>query len=1000
MHINSIFLSKATPTQVSSDDKSVEGQNFNYLFTNIIKVLHPDKSESGKVQITNILNNANHSTNLNPLLLTVSLFSNSNIPDTDESIGNMFANLLGLNNSNKKLVKSENSTEEISAEYKTPKYLSLSSETLLTEIKKLIDELSPLINSGSSISEIRLITPDTVLEFKSDLSGLSEFEKIITDQLKSDLGFGLIIKSGNKEIALEVQPGSPVISSSVQPPVEKSETIEGTNSKLSSVTNVKNPFNTVTVFESHTTESSESISTPTANSKPEAKVTQTFQQQNSLYDAQKPQLDFSEEEKGIKINSDKNNFLHSGKNIYQAIQDSLTENIVEQFSHQNKSVNNSVENNLNKSINYKEFQETNTLTNNAVEKSAASEIRSKYSLPTPQVNYVQKSKLEKLNSISGKVDSNKITARVHENISTINKPRTEYTDDIKLFSAEDRKVLEVLSKKANLVEFAFHTSKKTKPESKTTTLNLNNAETLKLNKNGFRSNISSPEVALSSKNGVKAAAEIKSKLSNTVKLIENEKLADVAITSKVETKTDSENVKSTSETNSSRQTTFHKTPATDKKYITIANSKTSDIVSESTLNNKHELTTESKIKPAFPVISEYENLEPTNKTETKYKLDKTVKDASYNLPQKSIQIDTLKTDSLSTHEQKKIVTAEKKSTGFEESKVSKHKDADQKAHGESALHFTSKHFQLSDFEPKKLDNSNSNTNLGAKQSADNLSNKPTEVNKPGDTLNYTSEQSAKSRALESSDNQSIEHEAISQSASEKPKVTVSTDKKEFQNNRVLEEIPKHEDTIVSKTNPAAADNNSSSDSSTGDDLKNSLDEKQPNTNDISKEIKIEQKTLTETIRQTSPQLDKNNYDVKSEKVRTFQPQEVLKEVHRIIESSERQTAILKLVPKELGTVKIVLDTIDNSLTARIEVENETVGLVVRNNIEQLKHSLAQSGVNLGSISIALANSDHKQSNNSNSRRKSNSALYAKNIDKAEEKQSTRNLGYNTYEYLA
>lgn len=137
-----------------------------------------------------------------------------------------------------------------------------------------------------------------------------------------------------------------------------------------------------------------------------------------------------------------------------------------------------------------------------------------------------------------------------------------------------------------------------------------------------------------------------------------------------------------------------------------------------------------------------------------------------------------------------------------------------------------------------------------------------------------------------------------------------------------------------------------------------------------------------------------------EKVKVISSGEMIREIHKVFESGEKQSIVLRLVPKELGAVKIMLDTIDNVLNAKVEVENETVGNIVRNNIDQLKQNLLQSGVNVGSINISYHNSEQKQPGFNNHKRKNSG--YQQNIETEDIDETilTKKMGYNTYEYLA
>jgi hypothetical protein len=137
-----------------------------------------------------------------------------------------------------------------------------------------------------------------------------------------------------------------------------------------------------------------------------------------------------------------------------------------------------------------------------------------------------------------------------------------------------------------------------------------------------------------------------------------------------------------------------------------------------------------------------------------------------------------------------------------------------------------------------------------------------------------------------------------------------------------------------------------------------------------------------------------------EKVKIISSGEMIREIYKVIENGDKQSIVLRLVPKELGAVKIMLDTIDNVLTAKVEVENETVGQIIRNNVDQLKHSLLQSGVHVNSINISYQNSDQKQHGFNNHKRKNPAYQQENEIEELDETIVTKKFGYSTYEFLA
>ena len=168
---------------------------------------------------------------------------------------------------------------------------------------------------------------------------------------------------------------------------------------------------------------------------------------------------------------------------------------------------------------------------------------------------------------------------------------------------------------------------------------------------------------------------------------------------------------------------------------------------------------------------------------------------------------------------------------------------------------------------------------------------------------------------------------------------------------------------------------------------------------VKPEIKTEQNTFkseftNSEVKHTSRQAEM------VERVKVISSGEMVREVYKVLENGEKQSIVLKLVPKELGAIKVMLDTVDNVLTAKVEVENESVGTVIRNNVEQLKHNLAQNGVHVNSINISYHNSDQKQHGFNNQKRKNPAYLENNELEDVDETIVTKKMGYNTYEFLA
>ena len=93
---------------------------------------------------------------------------------------------------------------------------------------------------------------------------------------------------------------------------------------------------------------------------------------------------------------------------------------------------------------------------------------------------------------------------------------------------------------------------------------------------------------------------------------------------------------------------------------------------------------------------------------------------------------------------------------------------------------------------------------------------------------------------------------------------------------------------------------------------------------------------------------------------------------------------------------------NNIIHAHAEVENEAAKSLMQNNIDNLKQSLVQQGMQLNSLNISLSNHQEQKSTRSYlSKRKS---TYAEpqigEIDEKESSSVSKHFGYNTYEFLA
>lgn len=129
--------------------------------------------------------------------------------------------------------------------------------------------------------------------------------------------------------------------------------------------------------------------------------------------------------------------------------------------------------------------------------------------------------------------------------------------------------------------------------------------------------------------------------------------------------------------------------------------------------------------------------------------------------------------------------------------------------------------------------------------------------------------------------------------------------------------------------------------------------------------------------------------------------EVIKELTKFITKQEEGTLTFNIKPEKLGQLKITLETINNTVRASIEVENEQAKQLIERNINELYKQLNENEVQLSSLNISLSNpkKDNATRNHKEAFSENESSEYSYETDEKTEKKS-RSLGYNTYEYLA
>lgn len=128
--------------------------------------------------------------------------------------------------------------------------------------------------------------------------------------------------------------------------------------------------------------------------------------------------------------------------------------------------------------------------------------------------------------------------------------------------------------------------------------------------------------------------------------------------------------------------------------------------------------------------------------------------------------------------------------------------------------------------------------------------------------------------------------------------------------------------------------------------------------------------------------------------------EVIKAISEFISKKESGSLSFDIRPEHLGKMKITLDTVDKMLKANIEVETEQAKHLVEKNIDKLQQQLSNNGLQLNSLNISLSYSKQQRDSKKINNKTENESESLGQAGEAEEEQSKKQLGYNTYEYIA
>jgi len=178
--------------------------------------------------------------------------------------------------------------------------------------------------------------------------------------------------------------------------------------------------------------------------------------------------------------------------------------------------------------------------------------------------------------------------------------------------------------------------------------------------------------------------------------------------------------------------------------------------------------------------------------------------------------------------------------------------------------------------------------------------------------------------------------------------------------------------------------------------------------DISKSEGIEKAgnnashVLTKDLKVEQPQsLQTNQVKVRTKEL--VQPElnsKIVEEISELVISEGKDKAVIYLDPADMGKIKVALEIIDNKLTARLEVETNSAKEMLHNQVEYLRDSLSNNGIQLNSLSISLYSSEQKNSKSLREKRKESSIREIDTKENFQKEKQAKSFGYNTYEFIA
>ncbi|MFA3783844.1 flagellar hook-length control protein FliK [Melioribacteraceae bacterium 4301-Me] len=126
---------------------------------------------------------------------------------------------------------------------------------------------------------------------------------------------------------------------------------------------------------------------------------------------------------------------------------------------------------------------------------------------------------------------------------------------------------------------------------------------------------------------------------------------------------------------------------------------------------------------------------------------------------------------------------------------------------------------------------------------------------------------------------------------------------------------------------------------------------------------------------------------------------LIEELTKTLKNDDKKEIVLKLEPENLGKINISLEVHKNSISAKIQVENDLVKQLLKNNVELLQNALMENGLSVKNYSVTT-NSEYKKSEQQNkSKRRMNVGKIESVRPSSVNIEIVKNMGYNTYDFI-